>query len=555
MASIYKRKQDQKKKRAPWYIGYTDENGRRRTAKGFSDRAETERLAGKLEHEVMLRKRGLIDPELESLAAKRKKPIADHLKAFEKSLGNNTGKHVKLVMSRVRRVLDGVSAKTVGDLSVEAVEEFLTDLAEKEDLGNRTYNHYVQAIDEFCRWLVEKKRAVTNPLTGLKRLNNEVDLRHRRRALKPEEIKQLVQSARESGERIQCFDGETRARIYVITYMTGLRRNEIASLTPESFDVAAVPPTVTVEAAFSKHRRRDVIPLHPELVGMLRQWLPEYTPGSVLFPKLGRRRTWLMVKKDLERVGIEYETRDGVADFHAAGRHTHITELLRNGASLPEARGLARHADIKMTMRYTHIGITDQARALEQLPWSGPQAAGSSEPAEPSSRTSAQHSGSESDGCGCHNGATGDTACDLPQNDASPVSDRAWRRKSSSDSDCQKWRRRESNACPVERNQHAPQGVTTTAVSLSGDCQEYLCARCHRLASDDSRIARLPELVRGLQNPSSIREIAWQVAVQCRNIVLACLREKEWQDVDSEFCELIAQYMRAWSKQKNSEVL
>ena len=33
-----------------------------------------------------------------------------------------------------------------------------------------------------------------------------------------------------------------------------------------------------------------------------------------------------MVKKDLERVGIPYKTEEGVADFHAAGRHTHITE-------------------------------------------------------------------------------------------------------------------------------------------------------------------------------------------------------------------------------------
>ena len=41
-----------------------------------------------------------------------------------------------------------------------------------------------------------------------------------------------------------------------------------------------------------------------------------------------------MVKKDLERVGIPYETADGIADFHAAGRHSHITGLLKNGATL-----------------------------------------------------------------------------------------------------------------------------------------------------------------------------------------------------------------------------
>lgn len=47
---------------------------------------------------------------------------------------------------------------------------------------------------------------------------------------------------------------------------------------------------------------------------------------------------------------------------------THIIELLRNGATLPEAQKLARHSDIKMTMRYAHIGLGDQAEAIAHLP-------------------------------------------------------------------------------------------------------------------------------------------------------------------------------------------
>jgi hypothetical protein len=120
--------------------------------------------------------------------------------------------------------------------------------------------------------------------------------------------------------------------------------------------------------ACSKHRKTDVLPLHAELVILLRIWLKGMKSADLLFHKPAKRRTWLMVKKDLARVGIAYETDVGIADFHAAGRHTHITELLRNGASLPEAMNLARHTDVKMTMRYTHIGIDDQAKALAALP-------------------------------------------------------------------------------------------------------------------------------------------------------------------------------------------
>lgn len=104
---------------------------------------------------------------------------------------------------------------------------------------------------------------------------------------------------------------------------------------------------------------------------------------------------------------------------------------------------------------------------------------------------------------------------------------------------------RESNACPVKRNQLAAQDVTTTAESLSGDCQEFVCVRCHQLAVSDNRMAQLPELSRGTVNSPDIREIAWRLAQQCRSIVQACLREEEWQDVDREFCEVIAQSITA----------
>jgi len=40
----------------------------------------------------------------------------------------------------------------------------------------------------------------------------------------------------------------------------------------------------------------------------------------------------------------------------------------RFGVTLPEARALAKHADVNMTMRYTDIGIRDQAMVVANLP-------------------------------------------------------------------------------------------------------------------------------------------------------------------------------------------
>ena len=368
MASVFKR--DKKKRNSPYLIQYTDQEGKRRTETGFSDRGLTEQLAAKLETEAELRRRGLIDPKEERLAKHRSAPIADHLAAFEKSLGSkdNSRKHVKLTMSRIRRIIVRGGMETAADIDIESVEQVLDELRETDDIGHRTYNHYVQAIDSFCNWTVATKRTSSNPLLGMERLNTEMDIRHPRRALTPEEVANLVESARNSGVAVQSYTGEQRARVYIFSYMTGLRRAEMASLTPQSFDLKAEQPILQVKAGCSKHRKTDVLPLHPDLLALLRDWLRGMESREPLFPRLDRKKTWLMVKKDLERVGIPYETEEGIADFHAAGRHTHITGLLRNGAALTDARELARHGDIRMTMRYTHVGMAERAKALAMLP-------------------------------------------------------------------------------------------------------------------------------------------------------------------------------------------
>ena len=369
MASVFKLGRDKGKRDASWYFEYVDQNGKKRMKKGFTDKALTRQLANKAELESRQRQLGLVDAEDEERLQRRNSAIEDHLSDYEKSLRakENSPKHVKLTLGWIRRIVDGCEFKKLRQLKADDVETFLTELREEDEIGFRTYNHYLQAVDGWCNWMVDRRRLDRNPLSGIPRLNAALDVRHPRRALTLEEVSKLLKSARESGKLIQCYSGEERARIYTISYMTGLRRNEIASLTAKSFDLDAAQPTVTVEAKSSKHRKKDILPLHPDLVPMIREWTQGIKPNSPLFPKLAKRRTWLMVKKDLERVGIAYRTDAGIADFHAAGRHTHITELLRNGATLPEARELARHSDVRMTMRYAHISLDDQAKALKAV--------------------------------------------------------------------------------------------------------------------------------------------------------------------------------------------
>ncbi len=152
---------------------------------------------------------------------------------------------------------------------------------------------------------------------------------------------------------------------------TGLRASELASLTQHSYRLDDATPTVTVQAAYSKHRRQDVLPLHPSLVALLRPWLaskPTYGriwPGKWAEYKFAGK----MMQVDLKAAGVTYIDAHGLyADYHAL-RHTFITNMMKSGVNPKTAQALARHSTIDLTMNvYTSLTVTDQAAALNTLP-------------------------------------------------------------------------------------------------------------------------------------------------------------------------------------------
>ena len=182
MASIYKRAQDENKKRAHWYIGYTDHTGERRTKRGFTDKAETERLAAHIEEEERKIREGLKEPASE---VDRKSPLSDHIVAFERHLQNRDvgPKQVLEVTRKVRRIIDGCKFTKIADLDATDVENYL-GLRRSEGMSKQTSNHYLWAAKQ----LVRTKPADSNPLADIPMLNVQTDCRHDRRALSAEEF-------------------------------------------------------------------------------------------------------------------------------------------------------------------------------------------------------------------------------------------------------------------------------------------------------------------------------------------------------------------------------
>ena len=375
MASLIRRKYKAKDKNGKivtkqspyWYIDYKGIDGVRKRIKGFKDKAATAQLAAKLEREAELARAGIVD----KYKIHRKTPLVKHLEDFKASLINKgtTLKQARLVYNRAKAVIDSGKFVYMSDVSASKTQRYLAE-RRRDGLSIRSSNFYLQATKQFCRWLVADNRTDENPLAYLQGQNPNTDIRHPRRALTTDELNRLLETTAK-GSKHHRMTGKERLMLYTLAVSTGFRANELASLTWQSFNLSDSKPSVTVLAAYSKHRRDDVQPLRLDVANRLAAWKAELEAEeqAKVFATFNPNKGADILKKDLEAAGIEYEDAAGrFADFHSL-RHSFASILNQSGVSPKVAQSLLRHSTISLTMdTYTHIGLYDERAALDSMP-------------------------------------------------------------------------------------------------------------------------------------------------------------------------------------------
>ena len=437
-----------KKRSDKWYALYLDAKGDWNRKVLCGDKSAAQSMLDEILTKEDRKRSGRIDGFDEHFA----RPVAEHLADYQAHLEakRNTAKHVALQMGRIEALCKSCGFRRLSEIQASAVAAFLADARQigipvvdangkpvadadgkpkLRTIGVATSNHWLAAVRGFSRWLVRDRRLPSDPLSHLSRLNPKADVRRERRPLEPGEFAAFIEAAR-AGKPFRGLSGESRAMLYIVAANTGLRASELASLTAASFDFASDPPTVTVEAAYSKHRRRDVLPLRADLVALLRPFLAAFDSEAAGL-RLNRRSarggpkaessgesdttgriwagTWVersarMLRDDLEaarakwlkgtQTDAERERRERSAwlryvdeagrvfDFHAL-RHQFISNLARGRVHVKEAQQLARHSTVTLTMDcYTHLGVVDLTSALDVLPALPPIDGPASEAAE-----------------------------------------------------------------------------------------------------------------------------------------------------------------------------
>ena len=238
--------------------------------------------------------------------------------------------------------------------------------------AHRTLNMYRATVNAFANWLVEEEAALEkHDLKRLPRLDEQADERHPRRPATDEQLRQLLDSV-----------PKHRRFVYFAAAMTGLRRGELRQIEKRDFNLP--DEQLRVRAEVSKNRDEAILPLHQDMVVLLRDKLAGLNPTDRVFDPVPNILT---LQRDLKKAGIEYKDENGkYLDFHSL-RATFATRLLRNGVHPSKAIRLTRHKSVKtLETYYDKLGLNDAEDAMGQLPGLGSAGSGDTEPTEGSDR-------------------------------------------------------------------------------------------------------------------------------------------------------------------------
>jgi integrase len=146
--------------------------------------------------------------------------------------------------------------------------------------GAQTRNYYRAHLRTFGNWLVKDRRLGENTFRHLEAENTATDRRHDRRELDAGELRRVMETARGSERPFRGLTGPDRFHLYATACGTGFRASALASLTPESFDLSADMPTVTLAARHAKNRKTKVQPIPEDLAELLRVYLADRPAGQ-----------------------------------------------------------------------------------------------------------------------------------------------------------------------------------------------------------------------------------------------------------------------------------
>jgi integrase len=310
-----------KTKSETYYAKYRDGDEIVRTvATGCRDKQAASAKLAELERTGEKIRAGVITTDDCRVAESLRTPLPEHLAVYRQSMqaAGTSERHIKDTMRLAGRIMSDCSFQLLRDVNGEAVESWLVT-NQNSNMGARTRNSYLQAINGFLNWCVQSGRIHSNPLKRVKRADELIDTRRQRRALDESDLRRLLfvarwrpiaelgrkterktadelpennqsrrtwrkapltwdtlesaiergrQSMKSNPEYLATLDrrGWERSLIYKIAVLTGLRRGEIQSLTLGHLQLSGPMPCLNMQAQDTKNGEAVSIPIRGDVL-------------------------------------------------------------------------------------------------------------------------------------------------------------------------------------------------------------------------------------------------------------------------------------------------
>lgn len=295
-------------------------------------------------------------------------PIGEELRCYDKymiearNLASNTRKVGLAVVGRLLFSRFGDGCINFTEIRSEHVRDFFIQQA-KHHKKPTSIRYVVSSLHSYFRWRATLGDQV-HSLVGVLAYPASWQLASLPKALKPEEVEQLVASLGQAGPSMRRADAMVRCAVDL-----GLRSAEVAHLSLDDIDWRA--GTITLRD--TKGRRDDVMPLPVSTGQAIVEYLSHERPKTkhrMLFARhvapreqpIGPKAVRHAIRQAYARAGLEY------TGSHLL-RHTMASRLLASGSSLKEVADVLRHRSLNTTTIYAKLDSRNLIKVA--LPWPG----------------------------------------------------------------------------------------------------------------------------------------------------------------------------------------
>ncbi|NOZ23896.1 MAG: site-specific integrase, partial [Planctomycetes bacterium] len=298
------------------------------------------------------------------------KEVAAEYMEWGESQGGRGGRSWSKTHARMRRShltwwKKRLGLRTLADVDgiLSRVEKALRELGDKGRSG-KTLNSYADSLKSFCNWCVSRGYLMEDPLADFEPFDKTPQ--SIRRAMTRDEIHALLKAA-----------PERRRLLYEVAFTSGLRANELRSLSVDDLDMER--SGLVLHAEWTKNRKPGFQPLPRSLVERLSAFAEGGEAGELYRRAFARKDATLegiperpllyvpvhpsyALNRDLKNAKIPKQTVLGKLDFHAC-RTAYVSMVQETGATVKETQALARHSTPDLTLNV--YARTRQSRLSE----------------------------------------------------------------------------------------------------------------------------------------------------------------------------------------------